>query len=195
MARRDPITVLTPPAAEPVTRAELVAQMMLNVAPSDAELDRWIKAARELFEKQTGRAVLPTAFRQHCSEFSGPIDLQAGPVISVQAVNYIDRAEAAQALGSFDLDAAEIPATVYVASGVYPLASTKKRRPVTIDFTAGWANAAAVPAMVKGAILLLAAHFYQNREAYLNSAFEMRTMPQGWERVVELHRTGLEWAS
>lgn len=183
---------MTPPASEPVTRAELVAQLRLNNTTGiEAELDRAIVAARELFERQTGRAVLPTVFRQYCDTWQ--IELQAGPVSALGTVSYYDTSDAIQTLGGFELDNATIPANVYLTSLNYPALSARVRRPVRVEFTAGWSNAAAVPASVKLAILLLSAHFYEQREAYRDSAFEMRVVPEGWERVVALHKTGLEW--
>jgi uncharacterized phiE125 gp8 family phage protein len=190
-----PIQVLTPPTAEPVTRPELIAQLRLNdSAGLEGELDRAITAARDLFEKQTARAVLPTTFRQFCNGFGDGIELQAGPVSSIVQVQYLDPIGSLQTLGGLELDNASIPAVAYLPGGNYPGLSERIRRPVRVDFIAGWPNADAVPKLVKLAILLLAAHYYENREAYRDSAFEMRLLPSGWARVVELHKTGLEWA-
>jgi uncharacterized phiE125 gp8 family phage protein len=189
---RNPIQIITPPDSEPVTRAELVAQLRLNTTSGiEAELDRAIVAARELFERQTGRAVLPTTFRQFAGSFF--VELQVGPVIALNSVQYYDSADTLQTLTGCVLDSAAIPAVVYLTLDNYPALSRRVRRPVRVEFVAGWTSAAAVPAAVRLAILLLAAHFYEQREAYRDSAFEMRVVPEGWERVVALHKTGLEW--
>jgi uncharacterized phiE125 gp8 family phage protein len=195
MPRRDPITVLTPPASEPITRAELINQLRLNSTTGlEAELDRAIATARELFEGQTGRAVMPTAFRQHLTEFRTDIDLQIGPVTSLDQVKYYDGDDLLQTLAGCSIDTAEIPAVVYLPDDDWPALSDRRRRPAYIDFTAGWTNSAAVPATVKTAILLLASHYYEFRTAYVEGSAPSE-LPQGWERVIELYRTGLEYAS
>ena len=188
---RPPVTVVTPPAAEPVTRAELVAQLRLNDATGiEAELDRAIKTAREIFEASTGRAVLPTTFRQH--EDGWPADgfrLQRWPVLSFTSVRYFPLAGGVDVeQAGFELDNSDCPAVVYHPDAAAPAPSRKVRRPVRVTFVAGWATAADVPAAVKTAVLLYAAELYE-------SAFAVRQVPDGWGRVVDLYRTGLEWAA
>ena len=66
------VQLITPPASEPVTLAELKAQARVNTGTAeDAELTRYLSAARELFERRTGRAVLPTQFRQKFAGWPG----------------------------------------------------------------------------------------------------------------------------
>lgn len=186
---RPPVTVVTPPAAEPVERGELVTQLRLNDAAGiEAELDRAIRTAREVFEASTGRAVMPTTFRQHEDAF-GEFRLQRWPVLSLTSVRYFPIAGGVDVeQAGFELDAADCPAVVYHPDAAAPALSRKVRRPVRVTFVAGWATAADVPAAVKTAILLYAAELYE-------SAFAVRQVPDGWSRVVDLYRTGLEWAA
>src|SRR4051812_27819563 len=77
----DALTVTTPPASEPVTAAELAAHLKLNTGTAEYDaLTGFIKAARELFERHTGRILLPTVFRQSLTELSAAVELLRAPV-------------------------------------------------------------------------------------------------------------------
>lgn len=184
------VQVVTPPSSEPVTAAELAAHLKLNTGTSEyADLAGFITAARELFEQHTGRAVLPTAFRQYLPTLAGPVELLRGPVTAVAEVGYVDAAGDDQELDGWELDAAAIPAVVYVPDGAYPAVSATRRRPAWVDFTAGWANAAAVPKAVATAIKLMAGHWYRFREAY--TEVPLRDLPSGFQTIVGTWNTGL----
>ncbi|HEX4608854.1 MAG TPA: hypothetical protein VH092_11675 [Urbifossiella sp.] len=57
-----------------------------------------------------------------------------------------------------------------------------------VEYTAGW-DASHVPPLVITAIKLLAAHWYSNREAYLEKS--LAELPAGWCRVTTKYRLGL----
>lgn len=184
-----PIEVLTPPAAEPVTLAELKNAIRTNTGTAeDADLTGYLVAAREQFELETGRAVMPTTFRQWLPGL-GRITLRRGKVLSLVQVKYYDQADVLQTLTGLELDAAGIPAEVYLQSGAYPATRSTRLRPAYVDFIAGWPNAAAVPLSVKTAIKLLAAHYYANREAYTEG--QLVELPRGFTYVCGLWDTGL----
>ena len=82
---------------------------------------------------------------------------------------------------------------VYNQSGNYPTVNVQRRHPLYVDFVAGWPDAAGVPAIVASAILLLAGHYYQQREAFHEGT--LTETPCGWTDVVNLFRTGLEWSA
>jgi uncharacterized phiE125 gp8 family phage protein len=191
------IEVLTPPDAEPVEAAELAAHLRLNTGTAEYEaLDAFIRSARELFERSTGRAVLPTQFRQWLPRFCAPVDLLRGPVTAIDAVGYLDADGDEQALdgeeGEYAADLTGIPAVVYVPDGAYPVLHADTLRPAWIDFTAGWEASSGgneVPEVVVTAIKLLAAHYYRFRESYTEAP--LRDLPQGFQAVVNLYDTGL----
>jgi uncharacterized phiE125 gp8 family phage protein len=190
--RRAAVEVLAPPASEPVTAEDLAAHLKLDADTAAAEdLAGYVTQARELFERETGRAILPTAFRQWLPRLAGPVELLRGPVLSVEAVHYLAPDGQDQELEGWELDAAGIPAVVYLPSGGYPAVSTSIRRPAWVDFTAGWPDPESVPALVRAAIRLLAGHYYLHREAYRDSAYELRAVPAGWRALCDLFDTGL----
>ena len=184
------VQVVTPPSSEPVTAAELYGHLKLNTGTAEyAQLEGFISAARELFEQHTGRAVLPTAFRQYLPALCRPVELLRGPVTAVELVEYVDADGVDQELEGWELDAATIPAVVYLPDGDYPAVSATRRRPAWVDFTAGWADAAAVPKAVATAIKLMAGHWYRFREAY--TEVPLKDLPSGFQAIVALWDTGL----
>lgn len=188
----DIIEVVTEPAGEPVTAQELYDHLKLNCGLSAVEdqLEQFITAARQQFEFSTdGRIVLATTFRQHLTEWPKIIRLQRGKVTSVTEVTYHDQDDQEQELDDYLTDLTGVPALVYVPNQDYPQVSTDKLRPISVEFVAGWPNAEAVPADVKLAILLLAGHWYERREAY--AEVNLSEVPMGFQRVANKYRTGL----
>jgi hypothetical protein len=75
------------------------------------------------------------------------------------------------------------PAPVLTAAGV-PVSPVGY-----VEYTAGWASAAAVPRVVVTALKLLAAHWYKNREAHAEQS--LNELPDGWRRVVSRYKLGI----
>jgi uncharacterized phiE125 gp8 family phage protein len=180
------LVVITPPATEPVTVAELKSHLRLNDDSEDALLSGFITTARTMFEEATGRAVVSTGFRQHVPTLAAPVYLMKYPVISLNAVKYYDEAGALQTANpsTYYTDTISVPAQVWFDD--YPDTSDTKKPVAYVEFTAGWAT---VPETVKTAIKLLAGHYYHNREAYTDSRLD--ELPQGFRAVCELYKTGL----
>ena len=191
----DIIETVTEPAAEPLTVAELKHDASLNLEGNahDAMLGRFIATARQLFEIETdGRIVIATVFRQHLTQWpeDGVIRLQRGKVTAVASVTYYDAEDELQTLNEADysLDLTGIPGLVLVEN--MPALSGSKLRPITVQFTAGWADAASVPADVKQAVFNLAAHLVINRESH--SETDLKAVPMGFARLCDRYRTGLK---
>ena len=188
---REPVETLIAPSAEPITVAKLKARLRLNDASEDDSLAEFITASRELFELTTGRAILPTTFRQFSTAF--PVKLQRGKVISVSSVTYYDPTDTLQTLTGWSLDNAAPVASVYLPNATYPALSTKRTRPILVEFVAGWATVGAVPQTIKEAITLLASHYYANREAFRDGSLE--ELPIGWNAICDQYSTGLTWSA
>lgn len=191
------VETISGPAVAPVDAAELRARLRLNDPAEDAELAEFLAAAVERFEADAGRPVLPTSYRQDLSAWpSGAIVLGRGGVSSITAVKkYLaDGSTETLAASDWRADLATPPARVYLAS-VPATLTTSAGIPVSpvgaVEFVAGWPNAAAVPKLVRTALMLLAAHYYENREAFKDSAFEMRELPLGWRAVVAKYKLGV----
>lgn len=191
------VAVLAPPDVDPatgagdvVTAAELSAHLKLNTGSAElADLAGFVASARLLFERHTGRVLLPTGFRQWLPRLAGRVELLRADVTEVTAVKYYDPSEILTDLVGWQLDASGTPAVVYVPGCSYPAVSATRPRPAYVEFTAGYASPAAVPAVIRTAVKLMAGHWYRFREAF--TEVPLRELPVGFQTVVSLWDTAL----
>ena len=179
------LEVITTPASEPVTLQELKDFLRLNDSSEDTLLTGFIKAARELFENLTGRAIVSTAYRQHFPTLSGPLYLMRAQVTAVTAVKYYDANDVLQTAAGYYTDVVSTPSKVWFDT--YPTTSSGKRGNVAyVDFTAGWSSC---PELVKTGIKLMSAHYYEFRAEYQET--DLSRLPMGFKAVCDQYKTGL----
>lgn len=161
--------LVTPPAAL-LTFEEADRQLRLDGDVSEKTcVESLIAAATGYLDGWSGilgRALVTQTWRQDYSGFCDRMSLPLGPVASISTVKYFDADDVEQtfagasyrlltdALGSY---VARVPSASWPAVG-------SRDAPVSITFVAGTA-ADAVPMPIKQAILLLVAHWFENREA------------------------------
>ena len=159
------------PATEPVTLAELKAQMKVNYAAEDTRLTEMvIPTARQLAEAHTGRAFITQTWVLTLRGFGvEPILIPRPPLVSITSVRYVDAHGATQTwtkgATGYQLDqptgAFARFATLQPAYGVSWPTTRDIPGAVTITFEAGYGAAAAVPQGIKDAILLWAEGLYR----------------------------------
>jgi uncharacterized phiE125 gp8 family phage protein len=179
------LQVITPPVGLPVTAAELRGFLRLNDDAEDALLTEFIKAATDRFEHDTGRPVLSTTYRQILSRWpaSKVIVLALGGVTDVEDLVVYTANGTAGSPYSWTPSIDTPPSRVLL--GGLP-AQAMYRDAGYVTFIAGWQTP---PATVKHAIKLLAAHFYERREAFAEGT--LNDLPAGWNHVVRQYETGL----
>lgn len=175
------LRLVTPASALAVSLAEAKAQLRLDTSDEDTLITSMITAATETAEQITGRAIMPQTWELSLDAFPAVIELTRVPVSSVTSVTYVDTACATQTLVGTRLRNVDD----YASALIVPAYNLEW--PETLDdvdvvkvrFTAGYANAAAVPEPIKSWIKLTVASMYENREAEvipgrLTSAVSMR---------------------
>jgi uncharacterized phiE125 gp8 family phage protein len=179
------------PAAEPVTLAEAKAHLRLGGSSEDDLLAGLIRAAREDVERSTGLALIDQHWRLalDCLASSGTALLLRHPVREITAVT---------AFGS-EGEATLVSADDYLADlDSRPARLHFLRRPaygramngLEIDFRAGFGEAGTdVPDLLRRAILLLVAHWYEFRAGYRPDEQPV-SYPPGYERMISGHRLG-----
>lgn len=182
------ISVLTPPASEPVTVSQLKAQLRLNTTDEDSLLAGMITSARMMFEGRTNRAVMPTQFRQYLSSFDSTVYLMRGQVTSIDAVKYYDPSGTLQTSTTYLSDTVSLPAKIWYQT--WPSTTYTLQPAASVDFTAGWTEP---PALVVQGILLLAAHYFEHRAAWEDD--HLTELPMGFRSVCGMFDCGLqgEW--
>ncbi len=164
------IQVVTPPASEPLTLAEVKEFLRVDHSDDDATLAIFIAAARQLCESYTRLALLPTTFEEYFDEFpeytgtyKDEIRLSRSPVSAVTYVKYIDGNETTITASASDYktDLISQPARISPDNGWFGTYETINA--VFIRYVAGYANAASVPAPLKHGMLLVIGDMYENR--------------------------------
>lgn len=175
------LTVVTPPASEPVLLADAKDHLRVDDVNSDAQIATLIQVAREEVESFLGRALMPQTLRLNLDCFPGllwgtrmrmvgacqQIELPMPPLASVSSITYVDTDGATQTLDPslYIVDANSEPARIRPSYGNEWPATREQINAVAITYTAGYANATAVPAAIKQAILLIIGENFINREA------------------------------
>jgi len=170
------LRLLTGPTSEPVLLAQAKAHLRIDDGnPDDALIAGMLSAAREAVENYTGRALMPQTWQMRLPKFpadQGAIRVPIAPLISVSELRIVDTtgAEAVLSASAYQVEAPTgpqaAPGRILPAAGTTWLATQADTLgAVRVTFQAGYANAAAVPAAIKSAVLLVLGELYEQREA------------------------------
>ncbi len=161
------------PAELPVSLAEARAQLREPPTSENGLISALIQTATAMLESRDGflgRALVTQSWTMKIHEFpgiTGCIELPFPPLISVDAITYIDEAGATITVSPYDYTVDTGTFRGRVRPGylkTWPQARLDDYA-VSIAFTCGYGGAAAVPAPLKQAILLLVGHWFRHREA------------------------------
>ena len=151
-------------ASEPVDSDTVKAELRITDTRFDAVLPRLIKQARRRAEFLTGRALLTQTWVGRMDGFPCEICVPVVPIIAVSSITYYDTSNALQTLSSSaydtDLTGLEgriVPAAGYTWPGTYP-----RLNAVALTWTAGYANAAAIPEPIIGWMIMTIDAYLEN---------------------------------
>lgn len=157
----------------PVSIDEAKSHLRLDPSVGTAEdslISGHIAAATSDLEEFTRRRFMPQTWEDHRDEFADEMIIEVSPVASVSSVSYVDADGVTQTLDSavysVSAPAGDNPpkAIIRLAYGQSWPAIRGDSGSVRIRYVAGYANAAAVPAQLRAAVLLTVGHLYANRE-------------------------------
>lgn len=191
------LTLITAPAHDPVTLAEVKAHIRVNQNDEDPGIGAYVTAATLRLDGRDGllgRCLITQTWKLTLDAFASEIAIPLPPCQSVDEIAYIDPDGTTQTLSpaayqAFGLGTAE-GARLRPAHGIsWP---TIRRQPeaVTITFTAGFGdNPADVPEPIRTAILMRVGHLYEHRESVtIGSGFITET-PDGPDDMVRDYRS------
>lgn len=183
------LALITAASLEPVSLAEMKAHLRLVSDAEDALLGEFIKAAREHVERQTRRCLLGQVWRLYLDRWpqGRVVPFPIGPVQSVEQIVLYDRQGASVLLTPADWSVARgtDPARLRVALGAgLPHGQLDG---IEIDVRCGYGSAASdVPETLRQSVRLLAAHWFENREA--GTELAMASLPHGLDRLLSVNR-------
>lgn len=162
------ITQITDPLVEPVTLTEAKTLLRIEAADEDALLASLIATARITIENSTGRALLTRELEAVLDRWPNGrrITLPMPPLQTVQSVT-LPSPDGDQTV--WDQNLYQVEATgpaPYLAlkPGVAWPSAPHANASIRIRYVAGYGNAATdVPPPLAHAVLLLVAHWYENR--------------------------------
>jgi uncharacterized phiE125 gp8 family phage protein len=180
-----PHAVTIAPVSEPITLALAKAQCRVEGADEDDLIGGYVAAARSHVEAYCNSALVSRTVTVKCDAFCDFERFPLGPLASVSSVAYIDTDGAIQTLDAAvyevrndGLDAA----IVLKYDQSWP--SIRNGSRITVTGVLGYAD---IPDDIIHAILLLVAHWYQNREAV---GEEIVIVPMGVDALLCNHRKG-----
>ena len=161
------------PALEPISLAESKAHLRVDTADDDTFITSLITTSRLQVEAILGLALIQQAWTWRLDAWpSGEVVLPLRPVTSVAAVRIqsADLTWVTLPAANYIVDGQNMPARL-VANGVALQQPGAAANGIEVQFTAGFgATASDVPAPLRQAILLLVAHWYENREPVISGA-------------------------
>lgn len=154
----------TAPTSEPITLTEVKTHLRLSDTTFDTELATLQKAAREYVENYCNIVIMEATWLLKVDGIptNRKIVIGRGSVTSIDEISYTDNAGSAQTLTAdtdYITDGKQHPETVTILN----TPDYDRDIPIIIEYTAGFDDAANVPASLKIAILMLTAFYFENR--------------------------------
>lgn len=182
------VEVITPPDAEPITRAEAKLHLKVEATAEDTLIDGLITDARQHVETVTGLLLMPQTIKVTVEAWGREIIIPRAPIAAVESVTFTDA----------DGETATLDPSAYVVRQRYGL--TRLRAAASVGWPslgndpvieiiadAGFEDAASVPAALRRAMLLLIGHWYRNREAVAAGGAPTE-FPLAVEALINPHR-------
>lgn len=182
--------LVAPAAATPVSADEAKTHLKVETGDEDALIEGLVAGATQHLDGYAGvlgRCMVTQSWRQDFDDFARILRLPM-PAAGITGISWVDEAGAASSIdaANYELQADALGSFVrFVDDYDFPgdLAQT---RAVRVTYTAGYGDAAAVPAPLKVAILLLVGHWYAHRRAVSDAA--MVELPLGVAMMIAPYR-------
>ena len=184
------LVLTTAPAVEPITAAELKLHSRVDTDADDARIATLITAARQYVENITGHQAITATYTLSLDGFpiGDTIELPYAPLQSVTSVTYYNASNASTVFssGSYVVDKPmEAFGRIYVDRSVGWPTTYDRRNSVVIVYKSGYGDTSgSTPERLKQAIYLLAAHWYENREASIIGV-SVNDLPYGVKSLIQ----------
>ncbi len=184
------LKLITEPTTEPVTLAEAKSHLRVVTSADDADITRYITAAREQVELITRRALVTQTWELVLQAFpaTDTIKLPKAPLQSVTSIKYtlLDGTVNTFDASNYLVDTVSQPGRIRLRyDKAWPGDELQEINGVVIRFVAGYGLAAAVPMWAKQAILLYVGDFYENREdTLIAQGVTSVPLPNGVESLI-----------
>ena len=151
----------------PISLTEAKSHLRVDTSADDTYITSLIKAATQLSEEYTNRFFINTVLKQFASSFKEIESLFKSKVSAVAHVKYYDSDNTLQTLSpNIYIKQLEYePAQIQLKDNQSFPEIAKRNDAVEVEYTVGYGTASDVPEIIKQAILLTIANFYENRNS------------------------------
>lgn len=173
------LTRATGPAVEPVTLSEAKAHLRVDDSNSDAEITAMIQAAREWVETYLDRTLVNTQWVMRLDKFPDDglqdIPLPRPPMVTsgtatavAVTLTYENGTTGTYSTSSYRVDRNATPGSVKTLYSQDWPAHLWDDNSISVTWWAGYGSSgSSVPAAIRHAMLMLVAHWYENRGSVL----------------------------
>lgn len=189
------LLLVTGPVIEPVSVQELRTHCRIDSATEDGLLASYLFSARAFLEEETGRALMSQTW-DYTIDDEWPVDvygktvieLPRAPLRSVVSVSYVDDSGVTQTMlpAQYVVDVSSRVGRISPADGVTWPTVQARNAVITVRFVCGYGdNPGSHPDLyvARQAIMLIAAHMYENREAV--SGASISELPMGARAFID----------
>ena len=164
------LSLVTSPAAEPLSTAQAKAHLHIDGTDEDTYIDLLISAAREFAETFTRRAFITQTWDLFLDAFPTDAEVIGVPLPRLQSVTTLkysdsDGTQQTWAASNYDVDIKQEPGRIALAFDKAWPDTREVMNAVEIRFLAGYGSSGTdLPQQVNHAMKILVSHWYENRE-------------------------------
>lgn len=168
-----PLSVVTPFSGLPLSLADAKLQLRITTTDDDTLITQLLSSAAANIESRARRVLLPTVFRLTLPEFDDIIWLPRGPLQSVDSFQYLDTDGETQTVPAelYHVINGQPDRIVLAADQTWP-DTAEHPEAVTVQFTSGYENAAALPPQLVQAIRLEIEQQFEEHDANRERAID-----------------------
>lgn len=183
------LTIVTPPAVEPITLAEAKAHLRVDWTDDDNYITALITAARMITEERTSRALITQTWDYVLDNFPDKdyLYLRKATLQSVTYVNYIDSSGITGVMPTTDyvVDTDSIPGRIFLGfAKIWPVVILQPASAVRIRMVCGYGDASTVPQPLKQAMFFLISNWYEQREPVILSRSQLLPVPMTFDLLI-----------
>lgn len=183
--------LISGPALEPVSLADVKAHLRIDTDDDDALLSAAIVSARIHVEAATRRMLIEQAWRIYLDGWPRKriVILPVAPLLSIDSVTVYDAGGTPQVVDAddYETDLISVPARL-VLGATAPSPVGRVTNGVEIEVTAGYGTTSIdVPSPLRHAVMMLVGHWYEHRGA-VGHDMAVHAAPLGFEALVAPYR-------